>query len=141
MEGVTVDNLGAFLAHLDRYKRELKPVINDSAYKATREVESDSKGRAAAVGRQALRAAATIHTIRNASSVLLRAGDGLPFFFGAEFGSKRYGQFKPWRGNQSANPFEGGAGYFLFPSFRADEEDYLTSFRKGVLDMVSDTFK
>ncbi len=31
---------------------------------------------------------------------------------GAEFGSKRHAQFRPWRGNRS------GAGYFLYPTVR-----------------------
>src|SRR5512147_1301244 len=37
---------------------------------------------------------------------------GKPWDFGAEFGSKRYKQFLPWRGNDD------GAGYFLWPTVR-----------------------
>ncbi|WP_410657835.1 hypothetical protein [Amycolatopsis sp. lyj-112] len=41
-----------------------------------------------------------------------------PYAFGAEFGSKKYKQFDPWRGNPKVNAFDGGPGYFLYPSIR-----------------------
>ncbi|MGV9360641.1 hypothetical protein [Amycolatopsis sp. NPDC003731] len=42
-----------------------------------------------------------------------------PYAFGAEFGSKRYKQFHEWRGNPLVNAFDGGPGYFLYPSIRS----------------------
>lgn len=46
-----------------------------------------------------------------------------PYAFGAEFGSKQYKQFHPWRGNPKVDAFEGGPGYFLFPSIREHKSD------------------
>jgi hypothetical protein len=42
-----------------------------------------------------------------------------PYAFGAEFGSKKYQQFHEWRGNPLVNAFDGGPGYFLYPSIRS----------------------
>ena len=40
-------------------------------------------------------------------------GGAYPFAMGAEFGSVRYRQFKPWRGSNA------DAGYFLYPTIRS----------------------
>ena len=48
---------------------------------------------------------------------------------GAEFGSKRYTQFPPWRGNQ----FTGGdVGYMLHPAIRDNETEWVDMYWQGI---------
>ena len=49
---------------------------------------------------------------------------------GAEFGSYRYHQFKPWRGSSS------DAGYFLYPSIRDDAGRIEEEYRDAVDDLI-----
>lgn len=54
-------------------------------------------------------------------------GSAYPMAGGAEFGSQRYKQFKPWRGNGS------DAGYFVYPTIR-DNAERIESHYTDVID-------
>lgn len=45
-----------------------------------------------------------------------------PYVLGAEFGAKRYPQFKPWRGNGDE------AGYWLFPAVRDMRDEIVDAY-------------
>lgn len=70
---------------------------------------------------QEKKAAESLRAVRAAGFAGVRLGDeGIyAFALGAEFGSKRYGQFLDWRGNQHRG-WGGGPGYFLHPAIRKE---------------------
>lgn len=78
-----------------------------------------SQGSVAAKAARSIRANATL-----TSAAVSLGGTRYPFAMGAEFGSHRFPQFKPWRGKGE------DAGYFLWPTIRAMsteiEQTYLT---------------
>lgn len=57
-------------------------------------------------------------------------GASYPFAGGAEFGSYKYHQFKPWRGNSS------DAGYFLYPAIRQDVDRIETEYGNAIDDLI-----
>lgn len=88
------------------------------------DVADDARSRAFSLGGVAAKTAPSIKASAGARFAgVAFGGPAYPFAGGAEFGSIRYSQFKPWRGNSS------DAGYFVYPSIRdqADsiEERYL----------------
>ena len=58
----------------------------------------------------------------------------VPYAAGAEFGSKRYKQFRPWRGNQWQPVGSDGVGYFVHPAIR----DYLPTAEATYADLIAD---
>lgn len=77
-------------------------------------------------------------------------------FYGAEFGilrmtqgrklpgggrgpRKRKGGFQRWRGNQFQG-WEGGPGYFLFPTIREDADDLIREYERRLVDLEREAF-
>lgn len=60
--------------------------------------------------------------------------------FGAEFGSKAYGQFPAWRGNQWAPDEDNGVGYMIHPAFRENREEFLELYSEAVMNMAARAF-
>lgn len=60
--------------------------------------------------------------------------------FGAEFGSKKFGQFPAWRGNQWAPDEDNGVGYMIHPAFRENKEEFLDLYAKAIEQMASRAF-
>lgn len=92
-------------------------------------IAEGARSRARSKGGVAAKAASSIKARRSQEGVSIAGGGGrYPFFWGAEFGAKRYRQFKPWTGNQW-QPMEGGVGYFMHPEVhervRDIDETYL----------------
>jgi len=122
--------------------RKASPELDKQVKQANFEIASQfvekAQGKASGVGRQAAKASASLRASKSVNSAALIGGARTAFFYGAEFGSKRYGQFKEWRGNASADPFSGGAGYFVYPTIRENkalvEEDYVDAIMKSVQD-------
>lgn len=50
--------------------------------------------------------------------------------WGAEFGSDRFRQFSPWRGNDT------GAGYFLWPTVRAESDSTIERYGDALIRAV-----
>lgn len=59
-----------------------------------------------------------------------------PYAFGAEFGSKQFKQFGAWRGNPKVNAFDGGPGYFLFPTIRDNKSEIEQKWKQAVEEML-----
>lgn len=133
------DDVVAFQQALRRANAESKAAVKAVNKSVAELVVEKAKG--AAEGRQAVKAAASLRAANTVGAAQVKGGSArLPWFKGAEFGSKRYKQFKPWRGNQSVNAFEGGAGYFLYPSIRASKNEILSKFRDSALDAIRPAF-
>lgn len=80
---------------------------------------------------------------RNAS-ITLNGGkrSAHPEILGAEFGSLRYHQFHSWRGNRYTPDLwdDGGAGYVLMPTIRAERERVLATYLEMVTGVLRFAF-
>jgi hypothetical protein len=102
-----------------------------------------------AATRMERRAASTLVAVRNESGGAVRLGRGFPGALGAEFGSDRnqrrlgrprgrvvpvsgWNQFKPWRGSDR------GAGYFLWPAIREQEDEIINRYTKLFDELFGD---
>lgn len=61
-------------------------------------------------------------------------GSQFPFAAGAEFGSIKYKQFKPWRGSDA------NAGYFVFPAVRSTRDQLIDVYADAVDELTSRAF-
>ena len=61
-------------------------------------------------------------------------GARYPYWGGAEFGSIQYGQFEPWRGSGP------DAGYSLYPSIRAKNEEVVERYGEMVDELMARAF-
>jgi hypothetical protein len=135
---MTIGMGGAKVKGLAELRRELKK-LDDAGLTnelkavnmaAAQTIIAPAQARAAGLGRMEARAAATLRASRAANAAkLLFGGASAPFAGGAEFGAGQnirrtppgrpggvlgWNQFNPWRGNDD------GAGYFLYPTIRAE---------------------
>lgn len=123
--------------------RELNKALRDIGPEARAELKAASKKIADFVTEDARSAASSLGGVaaKSAPSLAPRAGIGgsagvafggaaYPFAGGAEFGSQRYKQFQPWRGNGPS------AGYFLYPSIRQDADRIVTEYTAALDDVV-----
>lgn len=104
---------------LAKINREVAKEVKDGAQRSAR-----SQGSVAGKSAPSLR-----HGASGTRAYVQIDGAKHPYALGAEFGSLRYAQFKPWRGNQFTG-WDGGPGYFLHPTIREMggdiEERYLS---------------
>lgn len=137
------------VAGLDQFRRELKRIeseggpggvalLKEANYRVASMVADKAKGRAAGVGAQQSRAAATLKPGRQQARATISGGTGIRFFYGAEFGAYPnfprsrngrsflgFNQFLPWK-----RPGNGNTGYFLFPTMKAET--------KNIIEMYGD---
>ena len=94
-------------------------------------VASDARGAAASLGSTAAHVAPSLKaTARATYSAVTLGGSGYEMAPGAEFGSDRFRQFKPWRGGGT------DAGYFLWPTIRRNQDRIVTEYEKGMDDLL-----
>ena len=87
--------------------------------------------RAPGVSRMAASAATTLRASNSAGKASVRIGSNAkPYALGAEFGSVRYRQFKPWRGSGA------GAGYFLWPAIRDKTPEIVELYGDAIEDAL-----
>lgn len=129
----------------DEFKRAAKKIADPEK---TREYKVASEAVAALVidaaqakvsTRMERRAAATLVPVKTSGGGAVRLGGGFEGAFGAEFGADRnqtrqgrphgtpgrvrgWNQFKAWRGSGT------GAGYFLYPSIRENDEEIVNQY-------------
>lgn len=104
--------------------KEAQAELRGASKDVAETVMSDARALGMSEGGVAAKVAPSIRATAGVKSAGLGfGGAAYPFAAGAEFGSKRFAQFKPWRG-AGAN-----AGYFVYPAIRREaprlEEDYL----------------
>lgn len=121
---------------LTELSKALRAIDKDTGKKlrvANKEVASfvadDARSAAQALGGVAAHVAASIKPAAGAGFAGVAGGGAAhPAFGGAEFGSDKYKQFQPWRGNGE------GAGYFVYPTIRRDgpriDAEYRTTIDK-----------
>jgi hypothetical protein len=130
-ESIRVDGLDDLRRELrrlgDAWPKELKVANRDAADI----VVTSAKGKAAAVGGVAAKAAESLRALnQQRAAVVALGGAAYPYAMGAEFGSIRYRQFRPWRGSA------GDAGYFLYPAIRGERDRVLDTYEKA-LDRIT----
>ena len=90
--------------------------------------------------RTPIKAARSLRAGTNRQDAYITGGGGrYPFFYGAEFGSKRYGQFEAWRGNQWKG-WDGGPGYFLHPAIREKGPELLEKYWQSLDALTAKAF-
>lgn len=130
-----------FVKSVRKAQTDIAPAVKEANVALATKFVSAAQAKASGVGGVAAKAAASLraaNTLTMAS--IIGGGARVPFFMGAEFGSKRFKQFHSWRGNASGNVFDGGAGYFLHPAIRENEDFVMQEYRTKILDAASAAF-
>lgn len=131
---------------LKEFQRELKRLgdalpgsLRDYNVEAAKRIVDVAKGKATRP--QQAKAAKSLRASRSASYVAVLLGDSSRYEFalGAEFGSRAYKQFPPWRGNQWQY-WGGGPGYFLHPAIREVGEDVLEEYWDSIRGLANRAF-
>jgi hypothetical protein len=124
------------LTELNKTLREMGPEFQKELTQTNKSVAGfvadDAKAAAYSLGGVAAKVAPTVKAAGGTTwAGVSFGGSAYPFAGGAEFGSLRYKQFRPWRGNGS------DAGYFLYPSIRRDADRITTEYTEA-LDRLLD---
>lgn len=130
-ETIRVEGLTEFRKELAKlteatFTKELK----DAHYEVASKVLNKAKG--AASTRLEQKAAQSLKASKSASFAQISyGGPGYPFAMGAEFGSKRYRQFRQHLGR---------TGYFVYPSVRALNSEIARIYLDAVTKIASKAF-
>jgi len=125
---VKVDGLRELNTALRRMGgNELARELNDASRKVADMVAEDARAAALQLGGVAAHVAPSIGVRASRESAGVAFGGAkFPMAGGAEFGSYRFKQFKPWRGNGS------DAGYFVYPAIRRDADRIETEYAAAI---------
>lgn len=94
-------------------------------------VANDARSNAYSLGGVAAHVAPSIKASAGTTSAgVAFGGPSWPMAGGAEFGSIRYKQFQPWRGNGP------DAGYFVYPAIRQDADRIEDEYTEAVDDLI-----
>lgn len=134
--GVRMDDAG--LTKLRKALKEVGPEHAKEMVKTGREVAKDvsnkARGKARGLGGVAAKSATSVRPSAGATSAGVGfGGPSAPWAPGAEFGGGRRPttqQFEPWRGSGP------GAGYFVYPTIRDNEEQIVESYYDGLADVM-----
>ncbi len=123
------------LVELNRALKALGPEVQKELKAANFEVGSmvadDARSIAMGLGGVAAKVAPSIKATKTATGAAVSfGGAAYPMAGGAEFGSLRYKQFQPWRGNGS------DAGYFVYPAIRQDADQIEATYLDRIDDIM-----
>lgn len=132
---VKVDGLVELNRALKALGPEAQKELKDASRRVADFVAKDAASAAHSIGGVAAHVAPSIKPVGGVSGAgVAFGGASYPMAGGAEFGSLRFHQFKPWRGNSS------DAGYFVYPSIRQDADRIETEFADAVDDIIKRRF-
>lgn len=132
---VKVDGLRELNAALRAIGPEAQKELKEASRKVAEFVANDARAAAQSLGGVAAHVAPSIRPVGGVSGAgVAFGGAAYPMAGGAEFGSMRFKQFKPWRGNGS------DAGYFAYPAIRQDADRIETEFTHAVDDIIKRRF-
>jgi hypothetical protein len=135
---IEVQGLYEFLARVKATTPEVAKQVADVNKKAADIVKDAAAAKAQSIGSTAAKASQSLATSKATRQASVRLGRGMPFAFGAEFGAKKYRQFKPWTGNQwvgGSGP-AGGVGYFLYPAIREQKAKVESEYMAEMLALM-----
>lgn len=126
-QGVQVHGLNELNRALRELGKEAQKELTQTNKKVAGFVADDARAAARSLGGVAAKVAPSIKAAGGTTWAGVGfGGAAYPFAGGAEFGSLRYKQFKPWRGNGS------DAGYFLYPAIRRDVDRIETEYNEAI---------
>lgn len=129
------------LRELNRALRELGPDaragLKDASRRVSELVAGDARSAAYSLGGVAAHVAPSIKSraAMNGGASVAIGGARYPMAGGAEFGSRRFKQFKPWRGNGME------AGYFLYPTIRRDSDRIATEYTSALDGIIEEFYR
>lgn len=111
--------------------RELAHDLPDALRKADQDAaeETAERARSAAYSLGGV-AAHVAPSLKAAGREVSLGGSGYDMAAGAEFGSRRYRQFKPWRGSGDSG------GYFLYPTISRDADRIEGTYADALDDLL-----
>lgn len=128
---VQVSGLNELNRALKQLGPELQKELKETNLEVAQIVADDARGIAVSLGGVAAKTAPSIQAKGYTTSAGVGfGGSGYPFAMGAEFGSYRFKQFKPWRGNGS------DAGYFVYPAIRQDADRITSEYTEAIDDLM-----
>lgn len=128
---VKVDGLTELNRALKAIGPEAQKELKTASKKVATFVAADAASAARSLGGVAAKTAPSIKPVGGVSgSGVAFGGARYPFAGGAEFGSIRFKQFRPFRGSDSS------AGYFVYPSIRRDSDRIETEFTDAIDDIL-----
>jgi len=114
---------------------EAQKELKDAAKSVATFVANDARARALGLGSTAAHVAPSISATGGVSGAGVGfGGAAYPMAGGAEFGALRFKQFKAWRGNGP------DAGYFVYPTIRADADQIVEEFTDAVDKIIDKRF-
>lgn len=137
---VVIEGLSGFAKALKAVDEDFPKSLRKANYDLAGEIVTRARSEARSEGPVEAAASRSLKSARSAnSSTVVGGGARYPYFWGAEFGSKAYKQFQPWRGNQWGG-WEGGPGYFLHPTIRRDAKALLDEYMKTIDALTAKAF-
>lgn len=139
--GFTVHGLKPFLRDLRAVGDKYPAAVKEANFDAASMIVALARTRAGSAGIvQSRRNAQSLRASRSGSAAMVvGGGPRYPTFWGAEFGAKRWPQFRPWRGNQWGG-WSGGPGYFLHPTIRDEGSKILDEYVKVLRELERQAF-
>lgn len=127
------------IAQLSRALKAIDPELQKGLRGTNKDVASfvadHARGKAQSLGSVAAKTAPSISAVAGVRSAGVGfGGSAYPFAGGAEFGSVRYTQFQPWRGNGPE------AGYFVYPTIRDDENEIVERYAEMIDGILREHF-
>lgn len=138
---IEIVGLRAFMRELALLSPEVDAKFKAVNYEVAEKVKGEAMTDAQALGGVAAKAAPSLRATKtkNYSSIRL-GGAKAPYAQGAEFGSDKFRQFKPWRGNQWSDRGPGGVGYFLQPKIRDMDKEIQKMYADAFDKIAAGTF-
>lgn len=110
-------------------------------------VVAKAQQRAAGLGAMTAKAATALKATAEQQSAAVRLTSSVKWAFGAEFGAGHnsprqrrsgsyagYNQFRSWLGNGA------DAGYFMYPTIRAEDDDIVNAYAKRLTELLNQVF-
>lgn len=138
---VSIQGLTEFSRALSAVSKDFPKQLKEANYNLAKTLRDRARIRSQRTGlATTAKAARSLRASRGSNyAAVTGGGSRYPFFYGAEFGSKRYKQFLSWRGNQWEG-WNGGPGYFLNPTIRMDGRALLEKYYKEVDALTARAF-
>lgn len=134
-DAVKVNGLADFRRELKTIDAELPKELRKTNLAAAELVAKDARTKANNQGGVARHVEPSIIAAATQGNAKLAwGGSKFPMAAGAEFGSIRFKQFKPWRGSGS------DAGYFMFPAVRETREQFIEVYDEMLADLTRHAF-
>jgi hypothetical protein len=146
--GIRIRGFKELQKALRQIDKDLPKELATANQQVAQYVVDKAKVRAGTLGRLWARAADSLAAARQQRVAAIRYGGGrYPMAMGAEFGAAQgtlrqtsrgvvhgWNQFRPWRGSG------GGAGYFLFPTLRREDDQIIDLYGEVLDDLIGRHF-